>query len=96
MQIIDRDLMMAYGEQTLTPHHIVESYGRAYRKVHGRYPRVRHVAGQWYCVGDETVHRLTLMTEIKRLSEEARQLNPFAATPNRSVVQRLIARLRTL
>ena len=87
---------MAYGDQTLTPHNIVESYGRAYRKVHGRYPRVRHVGGQWYCVGDETVHRLTLVTETKRLHEEARHLNAFATNPNRSVVQRLIARLRAL
>lgn len=88
--------MSAYTDPTLTPHSIVESYGRAYQKVYGRLPRVRHVSGQWYCVGDETVHRLTLLTEIERLREEARQLNPFASSPNQSMIKRLIARLRTL
>lgn len=88
--------MAAYSDPTLTPQSIVESYGRAYQKVYGRVPRVRHVSGQWYCVGDETVHRLTLLTEIQRLSEEAKQLNPFVHTPNRSVINRLIARLRSL
>ena len=86
---------MSPEDPTLTPDVIVSSYERAYRKVYGRTPRIRHVGGQWYYIGDETVHRVTLMAEIVRLRHQAREQSPYAP-PTRSMVQRLISRLRSL
>ncbi|HLV35324.1 MAG TPA: hypothetical protein VKY59_09435 [Spirillospora sp.] len=86
---------MSPDDATLTPHLIVEGYERAYRKVYGREPRIRHIGGQWYYVAGETVHRVTLLAEIMRLREIARQESPYAP-PSRSMIQRLIARLRSI
>ena len=86
---------MSPSDPTLTPDIIVTSYERAYRQVYGHDPRIRHVGGQWYYVGDETVHRITLLTEIQRLRSQVQEQSPYA-TPNRSMIQRLIARLRTI
>ena len=90
----DQDDLPA-NDPTITPDLIVSSYESAYRKVYGRMPRVRHVGGQWYYVGGETVHRVTLLTEIIRLRDLAREQSPYAP-PSRSMVQRLISRLRNL
>lgn len=86
---------MTFNDQTLTPNIIVESYESAYWKVYGRDPRVHHLGAQWYAVNGETVHRLSLMTEIGRLRDEAQRQKPFPA-PNRSMINRLISRLRNL
>ncbi|MAS37028.1 MAG: hypothetical protein CL610_23715 [Anaerolineaceae bacterium] len=84
---------MSHKDKTLTPELIINGYERAYRKVYGRDPRIRHIGGQWYYINGETVHRMTLMSEIVRLNDLAKQQSPYAK-PTRSMVQRLIARLR--
>jgi hypothetical protein len=86
---------MTPDDPTLTPNLIVDSYERAFRRVYGREPRVRHIGGQWYYINSETVHRVTLLAEIMRLRELAREQSPYEP-PTRSMVQRLIARLRGL
>jgi hypothetical protein len=47
---------------------------------------------EWYQVNGETVHRLTLFGEISRLRSLAQQQR--LAKTDRSIVQRLIAKLR--
>ena len=84
---------MSPNDVTLTPQQMVDDYESAYRKVHGQDPRVRHIGGQWYYVGGETIHRLALLTETARLRDIARQQNPFSS-PTRGMITRLIARLR--
>jgi hypothetical protein len=83
---------MPYDDTTLTPQMIVDHYERAYRRVHGAEPRARHIGGQWYYVSGETIHRLALMAETARLNDLARQRS--FATPTRSIINRLISRLR--
>lgn len=85
--------VMTPTDPTLTPDIIVENYERAYRRVHGRDAQIRHIGGQWYYISGETVHRITLLAEIMRLRELARRENPYEP-PTRSMIQRLIARLR--
>lgn len=85
--------MMSPDDPTLTPELIIHGYVRAYRKVYGREPRIRHIGGQWYYVGGETVHRVSLLNETLRLHQLAPQQTSYA-TPNRGMIQRLIARLR--
>ena len=85
--------MLSRDDPTLTPQIIVDHYIRIYHKVNGQQPSVRHVGGPWYVVNGETVHRIMLMTEIQRLHEEAHHQKTFAP-PNRSMIQRLITRLR--
>ena len=84
-----------YDGATLTPKHIVDAFQRAYRQVYGREAQVVHMFAEWYTVNGETVHRMTLFTEIARLSEIARlQAAQRKPPPDRTMVQRLIARLR--
>jgi hypothetical protein len=84
---------MSPDDITLTPEWIVNEYEAAYRKVHGYDPRIRHIGGQWYYIGGETVHRVALLTETARLRDIVKQQNPFSS-PNRGMISRLIARLR--
>jgi hypothetical protein len=84
---------MASDDPTLTPELIVHGYTRAYRKVYGRDPRIRHIGGQWYYVGGETVHRVSLLNETLRLHQMAPSESSYA-TANRGMIQRLISRLR--
>ena len=84
-----------YNGATLTPRHIVDAFQRAYRQMYGREAQVVHMFAEWYTVNGETVHRMTLFSEISRLSELARvQAAQRKPAPDRSMVQRLIARLR--
>jgi len=78
-------------DATLAPKHIVEHYRRAYKQVHGKDPHITHVFAEWYQVNGETVHRVTLFGEITRLRALAQQQR---LTADRSIVQRLIAKLR--
>jgi hypothetical protein len=79
---------------TVTPKLIIEAYQRAYKQVHGRTLQVRHQFGEWYYVNGETVHRLTLLQEIARLRSLAQKQR--LAKADKKLVQRLIARLRSL
>lgn len=77
---------------TLTPQEILEHYQRAYRQVHGQEAHVIHMFAEWYQINGEMVHRLTLFGEISRLRGLAQQQR--LAKTDKSIVQRLIARLR--
>lgn len=82
-------------DPTLPPRYVVENYRRAYTTINGREPFVRYMGNHWYNVNGETVHRTTLMEEIARLrTQSQRSLN--IAKAEKSVIQRLIARLRSL
>ena len=86
---------MSSEDITLTPQRIVDDYESAYHKVYGQQPRVRHIGGQWYYIGGETVHRVALLTETARLRDVAKQQNIFSS-PTRSMISRLITRLRSI
>ena len=88
-----KQMVMSPDDPTLTPELIIHGYVRAYRKLYGREPRIRHIGGQWYYVGGETVHRVSLLNETLRLHQLAPQQSSYAA-PNRGMIQRLISRLR--
>ena len=86
---------MVVDDPTLPPRYVVENYRRAYMQVNRREPFVRYMGNHWYNVNGETVHRATLMEEIARLrSQSQRRIN--VAKADKSVIQRLIARLRSL
>ena len=77
---------------TLTPKQIVEHFQLAYRQAYGHEAQVSHMFAEWYQVNGEAVHRSTLFSEIGRL----RTINQHRAPsrPDRTVLQRLISRLR--
>lgn len=79
---------------TLTPQQIIDSYQRAYRQVHGQEPHVTHLFAEWYQVQGETVHRVTLFGEISRLRGLTQHQRTI--TTDKTLVQRLIARLRRI
>lgn len=84
---------MIADDPTLPPRYVCENYRRAYNVVNGREPAVRYMGNHWYNVNGEIVYRSTLMEEIARLRNMAqRQRVP----QDRNVIQRLIARLRSL
>jgi uncharacterized protein YdaU (DUF1376 family) len=85
---------MTYTVQdpTVQPAYIMDSYRRAFHLVHKREAHIAHMFDDWYQVNGETVHRLTLFREITRLRELA-QKQRFG-TADRSVIQRLINKLR--
>lgn len=80
------------GSATLTPNAIIDNYRRAYKMVHNHEPHVNHISAEWYQVNGETVHRITLFAEITRLRGMAQQQR--LANTDKSLVQRLIAKLR--
>ncbi len=79
---------------SVNPQVVVDAFCRAYRLVHKRDPLITHLFDDWYRVNGETVHRLTLFHEITRLRDLAQNHRLMSA--DKSVVQRLIARLRNL
>ncbi len=95
-----------HDSRTLTPQFIVDSFQNAYRQVYGRDAQVVHMFAEWYTVNGETVHRMTLFSETSRLRElakqqqaaqqvqQAQQQSQRKPLADRSMVQRLIARLR--
>jgi hypothetical protein len=83
---------MTRNDETLTPQDIAEGYMRSYHALYGRQPSVRHMGGYWYQINGEIVHRTTLTSEMFRLRKLAQQQKPI----ERSIVQRLITRLKSL
>jgi hypothetical protein len=80
---------------TLTPKSIVDAFQRAYHQIYGREAQVVHMFAEWYQVNGETVHRVTLFGEISRLRGLAQhQQQQRQSSTDKSVIQRLIARLR--
>lgn len=84
--------MIAYDDPTIPPRYVVENYRQVYSRVHNREPLCRYIGNHWYSVNGETVHRATLMEEIARLRGLAQK--PNLMSTDKSVIQRLIARLR--
>jgi hypothetical protein len=84
--------MLAYDDPTTPPRYIVEDYRQAYTRVHNREPQCRYMGNHWYHVNGETVHRAMLTDEILRLRGLAQQSS--VSKTDKSVIQRLIARLR--
>lgn len=83
--------MITRDEPISAPQIILEAYQRAFRQVNGYEPHIRHLGGHWYQVNGETVHRTFLMVEISRLRDLAQRQRP---TPDKSIIQRLIGKLR--
>jgi hypothetical protein len=85
---------MAYTQEdnTLTPDAIMENFRRAYKGVHGQEPVITHMFAEWYQVNGETVHRMAVFAEISRLRSLSQRQR--VNTADRSIVQRLIAKLR--
>ncbi len=83
--------MSSPDDATLTPQLIINAYERAFQRINGRVPTVRHLGGQWYYVNGESVHRVALMTETKRLREMSKSQQP---ANDRGLITRLIAKLR--
>ena len=81
-------------DPSLPPRYVVDNYRRVYETAHGRQPAVRYMGNHWYSVNGETVHRITLMEEINRLSMLSQKQRLVGA--DKSIIQRLIARLRSL
>ncbi|HEX2906082.1 MAG TPA: hypothetical protein VHO69_04435 [Phototrophicaceae bacterium] len=82
------------SDPTVKPKQVMETFRRAYQTVHHREPLITHMFDDWYSVNGETVHRLTLFGEITRLRELAQKNNLL--TSDKTVIQRLISRLRNL
>jgi hypothetical protein len=84
----------AVDDVHLPPRYVVENYRKAYLVLNGCEPSVRYMGNQWYSVNGETVHRSTIMEEIQRLRSLAQTRS--LQTANKSVIQKLIARLKAL
>lgn len=87
-----------HNDTTLTPNDIAEGYVRVFQFVHGYEPNVTHMGGYWYDVNGEVVHRGTLIREIFRLREiqaqQKQEREQRKASVSRSLIQRLIARIK--
>jgi hypothetical protein len=81
------------SEKELTHTEIIQNYARAYKLVNNREPHIMHLTAEWYRVNGEIVHRLTLLGEITRLRHLAQKQKMINA--DKSVIQRLIAKLRS-
>src|SRR5260221_3751114 len=78
-----------YDGATLTPKHIVDAFQRAYRQVYGREAQVVHMFAEWYTVNGETVHRMTLFSEIARLNDLAKQQAIIAKQQEEQFIQKM-------
>ena len=85
-------MLTTYNDPTIPPRYIVEGYRKAYARIHSREPQCRYIGNHWYNVNGETVHRATLTDEIARLRNLDQRDN--SGRPDRTIIQRLIDRLR--
>lgn len=83
-------------ETTLPPRYVVEHYRQAYSRLNGCEPNVRYLGNQWFSVNGETVHRSMVLSEIERLNALALAHAHSLQRSNKSVIQKLIARLKSL
>ncbi len=86
---------------TITSRDVIESYVESYRTVYLRKPSMRYLGNGWYLVDDEIVHQAIIIQETGRLQQMIRQqmrkqLAPEVLQQRKSVVSRLIERLRRL
>ncbi len=88
--------MSVADDPTLPPRYVLENYRKAYFVLNGCEPVVRYMGNHWYSVSGETVHRSTLMEEIARLRTLAQAQTLRQPKSNKSVIQKLISRLKGL
>lgn len=87
-------------EQTLTPHLILEGYSDLYQKIYSHAPQVDYMGNSWYRINGELVHRSVLLSEMDRLRDirevvfQPAKPIPYSAETKKTVIQRLIAKLR--
>jgi hypothetical protein len=81
--------MQNYDGATLTPKDIVDAFQRAYRQIYGREAQVVHMFAEWYTVNGETVHRMTLFSEIARLNDLVKQQAIIAQQQQEQFIQQM-------
>ena len=93
------------GYHTATTADLVAEYIDAYGKVNGWKPRIEYKGNGWYQVDEEVVHRSTLLQEIGRLrtlqrqqelEETQAQARNHEAERKKSLISKLISKLRKL
>lgn len=84
-----------HDDPTMPPRYVIEHYRKAYNSIHKRDPLVRYMGNHWYYVNGETVHRKTLLEEVARLCDQAER-EVARLSPDKSLIQRLIAKLRKI
>ena len=89
-------LQQTMAGDSIVPQNLIHNYEKMFRMAYGRDPHARHIGGQWYYVNGETVHRVALVAETARLQHLAQVRNPFLVVPTKSLINRLITRLRSL
>ncbi len=87
---------MTSNQVVSSPRQVVEAFCQAYRVVNGREPSVRYMGNQWYNVNGETVHRAMIIDEIERLRAFTPPPMIKRVPQDRSMIQKLIARLKGL
>ena len=90
------------GYHTMTTADLVAEYTTAYEDANGWKPRIEYKGNGWYQVDNEIVHRSTLLQEIGRLRTlrrqqlEQEQHERYQAERKKSLISKLIAKLRKL
>lgn len=68
-----------------------EAYLDLYAQVHGQHPSLQYTGNHWYIVNGETIHGSMIERELEHMRE---QLRRQAQRSRRSMIQRLIGKLR--
>jgi hypothetical protein len=90
--------MMRCDENTPS-RHLVDFYRQSFTRIHHRPPYCRYLGNKWFDVNGEMVHRSMLIEEIERLCDLYESTPEYLRnvhTTDKSVITRLIARLRRL
>jgi hypothetical protein len=85
------DFMAATVE---SPETVIKNYTYAHWLVYGSEPEMHYIGNGWYRINGEMVHHRLITEETDRLRDLARQKRLNGR--NRSMVQRLIDRLRSI
>ncbi|NDJ61762.1 MAG: hypothetical protein GYB67_11595 [Chloroflexi bacterium] len=83
-------------DQTQTPEFILQEYNRCCRAVYGAENQVHYMGYGWYQVNNEVVHRMVILGEIQRLTELIAQARQPVTSAPKSVVKRLIDKLKRM
>jgi hypothetical protein len=87
--------MMVCDEHT-PPRYLAEIYRQTFTRLHQHEPVCQYLGNQWFNVNGEMVYRAMLIDEIARLQELCQTISPqrHIITADKSIIKRLIARLR--
>lgn len=88
--------MMTVCDEHTPPRYVAEIYRQTFLRIHQHEPQCLYLGNHWYNVNGELVHRAMLMDEIVRLQELLESVAPRRSliTADKSIIKRLIARLR--